>query len=246
MAVFPLRKTCRRTLTFLVAVVMLAPLSWASEPPWKGKPYEQWTAQDAERVFTNSPWARTATITRTWRPATQKELPDPTLSHAARTIPDNPGPGNDHLGSESSFDVYWASSRVVRAASARKAILRGTQKNVDVEKYASEPQEEYQIDVQSEDMAPFFRHDEEFYQANAFLEARKTKQKIAPIHVRYEHDEKGLVTSAVFFFPKKTPLGAPTISSDEKNVAFTCKIEELTLRVNFEPQKMVDNNGPAL
>jgi hypothetical protein len=224
---------------------MLAPLSWANDLPWKGKPYEQWTAQDAERVFTDSPWARTAAITRTWRPATEKEYPNRTLSHAARTIPDNPGPGNDHLGSESSFDVYWASSRVVRAASARKAILRGTQKNVDVEKYVIEPQEEYQIDVQSEDMTPFFRHDEGFYQANAFLEMRKNKQKIAPSHVRYEHDEKGLVTSAVFFFPKKTLSGAPTIPSDEKNVAFTCKIEGATLRVHFELQKMVDNNGPA-
>jgi hypothetical protein len=237
----------RRILALLSATLLFASLLWASDPPWKAKPYQQWDDKDVERVFTDSPWARTITITRTWRPLTQKDLPNPTVSHAARTIPDNPGPGNDARSNESSIDVYWASSRVMRAASARKAALRGNNRNVDVEKYANEPQDEYQIVVQSDDMAPFFRHDENFFQANAFLEAKQNKQKILPSHVRYERDEKGiLVTSAIFFFPKKTPSGDPTISPEEKSVEFSCKVEGSTLRVRFEPQKMADQSGPAL
>jgi hypothetical protein len=242
-----MRNAVQSTIKSLSALLIFTSLAWGGDAPWKSKPYDRWDEKDLQKIFTDSPWARTATITRTWRPATEKDLPNPTLSSASRTIPDRQGPGNDNLSSESSFDVYWASSRVVRAASARKAILRGTRKDVDVEKYANELQEEYQIDVQSEDMAPFFRHDEKFYQANAFLEMKKSKRKIAPSHVRYERDEKGqLVTSAVFFFPKKTPSGDPTIGSDEKDVEFNCKIEGATLRVHFELQKMVDNNGPAL
>ena len=142
--------------------------------------------------------------------------------------------------------MYWASSRIMRAASARKSVLHGEKKDVDVAKYASEPREEYQIVVQSEDMAPFVRHDESFYQANSFLDVKKTKQKISPSHVRYERDEKGLVAAAVFFFPKKTAAGESTLPSDEKNVEFNCKIEGSRLRVNFDPQKMVDQSGPAL
>jgi hypothetical protein len=241
------RNTTQNAIKSFSALLIFASLSWAADLPWKGKLYEQWTDKDVERVFTDSPWARTSTITRTWRSLTQKDLPNQTLSRAARNMPDDSGPGNDRMGSEWNVDVYWASSRVMRAASARKAVLRGSNKTVDVEKYANEPQDEYQIMVQSDDMTPFLHHDEHFFQANAFLEPRKTKQRISPSHVRYERDEKrALVTSAIFFFPKKTISGDPTIPSDEKNVGFNCKIEESSLRVNFELGKMVDNRGPAL
>jgi hypothetical protein len=93
-------------------------------------------------------------------------------------------------------------------------------------------------------MAPFTRKDEKFYLANAFLQPRKSKQKISPAHVRYERDAKGiLVTSALFFFPRKTASGELTVSTDERNVEFNCNMDGASLRVNFEPQKMVDQNG---
>jgi hypothetical protein len=133
----------------------------------------------------------------------------------------------------------------MRAASARRAVLQG-QNTVDVAKYAAEAQEEYQIAVQSEDMSPFARHDENFYQQNSSLEAKKSKKKLAPSHVRFERDASGAVTTAIFFFPKKTSSGDASIPAEEKNVEFSCKIEGATLRVSFEPQKMVDNQGPDL
>ena len=135
----------------------------------------------------------------------------------------------------------------MRAASARKSVLHGDKKDIDVEKYATEPQEEIQILVQSEDMAPFTRKDEKFFQANAFLQPKKSKQKISPSHVRYEWDAKGImVASALFFFPRKTASGELTIANDEKSVEFNCNMDGVSLRVNFEPQKMVDQNGPTL
>ncbi len=35
-------------------------LLWASQQPWKAGDPQQWTAQDAERVLTQSPWAQSA------------------------------------------------------------------------------------------------------------------------------------------------------------------------------------------
>jgi hypothetical protein len=253
--------------TILIASLTVAALAWASDPPWKGKPYDQWTDKDLEKIFTDSPWSRIGTVTRTWAPLTSKDVPSgPGGGSAggaqpnATTAPGRPGgagpggargpmdsgAGGAPTGDELRFNVYWASSRPMRAASARKSVLHGGKQDVDVAKYASEPQEEYQIVVQSEDMAPFIRHDEKFYQENAFLDVKKTKQKISPSHLRYERDDKGLVAAAVFFFPKKTAAGEPTLPSDEKNVEFNCKIEGSRLRVNFDPQKMVDSQGPAL
>jgi hypothetical protein len=242
-----MRNVLQNKIKFLLTLLAFSSLAWAADAPWKGKPYDQWDDKDLQRVFTDSPWARTATITRTWVPPTGKDLPNGPIAGQERLPGDRGHSSDSSVGGELNFYVYWASSRVMRAASARKAILHGGNKDLDIEKYATAPQEEYQIVLQSEDMSPFARNDEKFFQANAFLEPKKSKQKIAPSHVQYERDANGpLVATAIFFFPKKTAAGAPTIGPDEKSVEFNCKIEGQTLRVNFEPQKMADAQGPDL
>jgi len=237
-----------KSLLIFSVMILLSAVVWAASEPWKGKPYQQWDDKDIERVFRDSPWSRTTTITRTWLPISSKDLPDKIISGSGRPIPTElERSGETSVGGELNFYVFWASSRVMRAASARKAVLHGDKKDLDVEKYARESQDEIQILVQSEDMAPFTRKDEKFFQANAFLQPKKSKQKISPSHVRYERDAKGiLVTSVLFFFPRKTASGELTISTDEKNVEFNCNMDGSGLRVNFEPQKMVDQNGRDL
>src|SRR5215472_16841106 len=183
----------------IFAALAFIAVALASDPPWKGKPYDQWTDKDLEKIFTDSPWARIGTVTRTWAPLTSKEgsaggpsggpqsntpMPQARPGGPGATPPSEGGAGGS--GDELRFNVYWASSRIMRAASARKSVLHGGKQDVDVAKYASEPQEEYQIVVQSEDMTPFFRHDEKFFQENSYLDAKKTKQKISPSHIRYE------------------------------------------------------------
>jgi hypothetical protein len=229
-------------------IMLLGAAVWAGGEPWKGKPYLQWDDKDLQRIFTDSPWTRTTTVTRTWLPISSKDLPDKMIAGSGRPIPTElERSGETSVGGELNFYVFWASSRVMRAATARKSVLHGDKKDLDVDKYATEPQEEIQILVQSEDMAPFTRKEEKFFQANAFLQPKKSKQKISPSHVRYERDAKGIrVTSALFFFPRKTASGEPTISADERSVEFNCNMDGSNLRVNFEPQKMVDQTGTDL
>lgn len=241
-----MRRTLQNKIKLLLIILVFSSVTWAADAPWKGKPYDQWDDKDIQKVFTDSPWERMSTITRTWAGAAAKDQPNGPLAGGQTRLPADQRSTDNSFGDDVNFYVYWASSRVMRAATARKAVLHGEKKDLDVAKYAADPQQEYQIVVRSEDMSPFSRHDEKFYQENSFLELKKTKQKIAPSHVQYERDEKGQITTAIFFFPKKTPSGDPTIAPDEKNVGFSCKIEGATLRVNFEPQKMVDNQGAAL
>jgi hypothetical protein len=246
-----MKNAFRKAIASFFTFLMVASPVLASDPPWKGKPYQQWDDKDIQRVFTDSHWARKTTITRTWSVVSQKDAQNPQLPGGRGGMPGAQGRGgaqgpNDNAGGESTYDVYWASSRVMRAATARRAVLHGGKADPDVDKYASQPQEEYQVVIQSEDMAPFVRHDEKFFEANSFLEPKKSKQKIAPSHVVYERNEKSQIAAAVFFFPRKTASGEPTVGSEEKSVEFNCKLEGTNLRVSFEPQKMVDNQGPAL
>ncbi len=246
LAVFP--NNWSKGAGLLLALLTFAALAWAGDEPWKGKPYQQWTEKDLERIFAYSPWSQKAELTRTWLPLRAEDLPPGMISGSGRTLPKGSEKSDEGtLGKDVNFNVYWISSRVMREASARQGILK---KQMDEAKaYASvnQPQDEYQIVIQGADMAPFVRKDEKFFQTNSYLLPRKSKQKISPTHVRYERDAKGiLVTSALFFFPRKTASGDPTIAADEKNVEFTCQVEGSTLSVNFEPQKMVDQIGPDL
>jgi hypothetical protein len=84
------------------------------------------------------------------------------------------------------------------------------------------------------------------FKRTPYLQSRKSIQRILPSHVRYERNEKGSSPPLSSYFVRKTESGAARISPDEKTVEFTCKIEGSTLRVAFELQKMVDQNGPAL
>jgi hypothetical protein len=236
-----------KILNAFALVLLLAVAALGGDEPWKGKPYQLWTEKDLERIFAYSPWSRTVALTRTWLPLKAEELPQ-LISGGVRQLPKGLEQSDEgRLGAEVNFNIYWMSSRVMRAASARKAALQGEKKDVDLEKYASQPQEEIQIVIQSEDMIPFIRKDEKFFQAKAFLQPKKSKQRISPSHVQFERDAQGiLVKAAIFFFPRKMPSGDPLIPPDEKSVEFTCPVEGSTLRVNFEPQKMTDQNGPAL
>ena len=245
---------------FVLAVIFLcgASIPCAADKPWKAKPHQEWNEKDVRSVLTDSPWVRVTTLRRSWVPDPQQNLSsDPRLQGGARQMPTGGGPGGRAGGGapapartdegtleELNVYMYWQSSRVMRAAAAHEAVLHG--EKVDIEKYAAEPQNEYQIILRMEDMTPFAQHDEAFFQGNAFLLMKKGKSKISPSHVQYERNPQGAIQDAVFFFPKTGPTGAPAVSGDETDVQFSCKIADSTVRADFKPRDMADQSGPDL
>jgi hypothetical protein len=248
-------KTFSKQLALILALFLGVTLVWAGDKPWKTKPYQQWDEKELQTILTDSPWVRTTTIQRTWLPVAEKDVaPDPQISGGVRQMPSGStqaggGATTPVRAGEGSWQqlnvfIYWQSSRVMRAATAREANLHG--ENVEVDKYASAPQSEYQIILRMEDMTPFIQHNEEFFQGSAFLQMKKGKSKISPSHVLYERNQKGSIQDAIFFFPKTSPAGVPTVSGDETDVQFSCKIADSTVRADFKPREMVDQSGPDL
>lgn len=244
------RKILSRHFALLLTLLLGAALLWAGDKPWKAKTYQQWDEKDLQAILSDSPWVRVAPIQRTWLPVAEKDVGvDPAINGGVRKMPapgssDNTVRAGEESLRELNVQVFWQSSRVMRAATAREAVMHGQQ--VDVDQYVAQPQTEYQLVLRMADMTPFTQHDEKFFQDNAFLQMKKSKDKISPTHVVFEKNSQGSVQDAVFFFPKTTSSGAPTISSDEKEVQFSCKIADQTVRMGFKPQEMVDSQGPAL
>jgi hypothetical protein len=82
-----------------------------------------------------------------------------------------------------------------------------------------------------------FEKDENFFQANAYLQSRKSIQRTLSSHVRYEHDKKGFVAAAVFLFPRKTESGVPTISPDERPSNSPAKLKAELCAFLLKPSK---------
>jgi len=244
-------KTRSKPLALLLGVLLAGTLLWAGDKPWRDKPYQQWNEKELQAILTDSPWVRMTPIQRSWLPGSDRDNTPQERSPGGlrgQTSPASPpgaapaGAGED--SQQMNVVVFWQSSRVMRAATARHAALQG--EKVDVDKYASLAQDEYQIVVRMQDMTPFRQHDDKYFQGNAFLQMKKSKDKISPTHVVIEKNSTGLVQDAIFFFSKTTSSGAPTVSADETEVQFSCKIADTTVRVGFRPRDMVDQSGPAL
>ena len=236
------------------ALLATAGILLAGDAPWKDKPYDKWDASDIQRILTDSPWVQITTIQRNWLPVSGKDTPPPQeLSGGNPKFPGATGNPNaaDSRQAETSVRqlnvyVFWGSSRVMRAALARQAVLRGSMQEADVEKQASAPQQEYDIVLQMADMTPFLRSDEKSFQDKAFLQMKKGKLKLPANRVTYQRDSSGRVGAVIFFFPKQTSEGAPSILPEETDVQFNCRIADTNLRVNFKPPKMQDQQGRDL
>jgi|HubBroStandDraft_6_1064221.scaffolds.fasta_scaffold00361_12 hypothetical protein len=254
----------RKAILGLMPAVILATVCWAGSDPWKDKPYSQWDDKDIQHIMTSSPWMRTVSVTAGWaqpdynlpgdnpRPAQQQPSGGGGMGGQGKGGGGSSSPSSGNTDSPSStpeveFQVYWMSSRTIRGALGRRAILHGGKDAAEVDRAVAAPTDEFEILVQGRDMAPFINNDEKFFQANSHLEIKKSKEKLSPSHVTMVHGANGkTVTSASFFFPKKSAAGEDQIAPDEKDVQFTVSLGKSTLKVDFEPRKMDDQKGPDL
>jgi hypothetical protein len=239
----------------MVFAVLLATTSlWAGAKPWNGKPYQSWDAKDIQQIMTHSPWVATTSVRRSWRPPRKATVVQPVqaeIDGGVRPVPSVIGAVPSNTGgtvSESEQSpqqvnvcLYWYSSRVIRAASARQAVLQGAMDQSAAQKFTDTPQGEYQIVLKMDDMTPFIGKDELFYRQNAFLQMRRSKLKLPPSKVVYER--LGTTSEDVIFFFPKTADGAPTIARDETDVVFSCRVADQMLRADFKLKKMVDQFG---
>jgi hypothetical protein len=260
----------------MAAFLTLGTLAWASGDPWKEKPYTQWDDKDIQRVLSSSPWMRSVSVVAAWQTAPSSYDMPGDNPHPASQQPATPsGGGGGGMGGggkgapggggggggqpssmgadapptipQAEFNVFWMSSRTMRGAMGRREILHSGKDAAEVDTFVNKPMDEYEIVVQGRDMNPFVNNDEKFFQSNAFLEIKKSKEKVSPSHVTFERGANGkTVTGAFFFFPKKSASGENVIAPDEKSVQFTVSLGKSILKADFDPRKMDDQKGPDL
>jgi hypothetical protein len=239
-------------------VILLAAALYAGGDPWKSKPYTQWDEKDVAAVLQTSPWVKV-------------NVPGPESLKTSAAAPENPAAmgaaggmtghgnpatatvptqlgGNEKVDADAvtkSYNVYWWSSRTIRAAFARRAVLKGGMTQDKADKLVAANPDSYQILVNSSNMANFENRDEDAFKDAAFLELKKEKRKIDPTAVAFQRSS-GKVVGVLFSFPRKDANGEVTIPPEEREIEFNLRISDAWLRTAFNLKQMTDMQGQDL
>lgn len=239
----------RKISTGAAVVLLVSLLAWAGGDPWKSKPYQQWNQKDVTQIFQQSPWAMSNLQPQgAWQPLGQSAA-DGQGAYGTRSSNVSDGGAQktkDALSGIREYSAYWWSSRTIRAAACRQAVLRGAMTEADADNLVAQVPDEYQVRVRGNNMSIFQERGEKAFEDAAWLELKKSKTKLTPSHITFERDPDENVVSVTFYFPKKDKSGNPTIIPEEKEIDFYLKIGDSRLVTYFEPKKMVDSQGQDL
>ncbi|MGH9729496.1 MAG: hypothetical protein ACRD33_06260 [Candidatus Acidiferrales bacterium] len=240
----------------VVALVVLAlgALAWAGGDPWKTKPYEQWTANDIRQILHDSPWAKVQYVPMEWKmdqgggKSEMGRAPGGTVSAAQGPAGGATNVGDQAMGTpvgQAAFYVRWNSSRTVREALIRDAIMTKQMTEDEGTKYLSAPIVNYEVVVIGPDMSPFGNVSEDQLKSSSYLQGKQSKVKVNATSVQISRSQDGRsVTTVMFSFPRKTADGKDIAGPQEKGLQFSCKLKELDLQQTFDLRKMADQKGP--
>ena len=248
----------RKAILSAATVLVAASLIWAANDPWKSKPYDQWDDKDVQRIFNDSPWSKVVQIANSL-PSDSGMLPEPSsassgqqsrgMGGSAGQSPQSSGGYQTPQASPTAatpFVVRWVSSRTIREAAIRNAVLKGQLKPEDAAKDLAQPIDMYQVLVAGPNMKAFQSADENAIKKSAVLELKRTKEKLAPSDVKIEHKADGSIESIVFLFPKKAANGESAIPTNEKGAEFSASLSGTKINASFDFSKMEDSQGRDL
>jgi hypothetical protein len=262
----------RKAIVGSLALLVIALLAWASNDPWKSKPYDQWDAKDVQKVMSGSPWAKVVTVDASWLAGGAVSQPEsggaPQSNPSGNTgsPAGRPGMGGGGGGGSSaapsgpsgqpmpqggvaqaSFILRWVSSRVMREAFVRNAVLNGQMKADEGQKEVAQTPDVYQVMIAGPQMQPFDSLEEAAVKETAFLEPKKTKEKIAASKVEFQRSPDGkTVRYVVISFPKKNDKSEATITPEEKGAEFSVSVGKTVIKASFDFTKMYDSEGRDL
>jgi hypothetical protein len=247
----------RKTFSVFAVILVAASLLWASNDPWKSKPYEQWDEKDIRRIFDDSPWSKVVQVgvSSAVDSATPVDTSNRTQSgrggmggqYPQGSATPSPQSGQATQSNQTPYVVRWASSRTIREAAVRKAVLDGKAKQEDGAKELAQPVETYQVVVAGPDMKPFDIAEADNLKRGTYLYTRKTKEKISPSEVQIIRSPDGAsIQNVIFSFPKKSATGESTIAADEKGADFFTAPAGIKISTSFDFSKMMDSQGRDL
>jgi len=229
----------------LLALVAFPSLAKASEV-WQGKPVEEWTREETQEFFRDSPWVHQVIVTGAPSPTQPVSFPAPARetpreASSAEGIKVEPQFGSNGVAAETAYYMEWSSSKIVRRAGAHYRALQG-QGSEDREPPALD---RYFLTVSGYDLTAFDAYSEKELQEAAYLRLRESKENVQPVKVEKLWNSEGKIIAVRYSFPRQ--IKDETLITDrDQSVNFVCKAGELRLKTRFELAEMVIGKGRDL
>jgi len=140
----------RKTFLIVIGCFALAAAVWASNEPWKEKPYQQWDSKDLQKIFQDSPWAHVVRVDAPWAGGgggDDSTVPSGSGAPGGRSMGGTSAGGGGNAGTDmggggggaASFLVRWISSRTFREAMIRDRILRSQMTEAEAQTELAKP-----------------------------------------------------------------------------------------------------------
>jgi hypothetical protein len=238
----------------MAVILLLAVDLWAGDP-WKEKLYKNWNENDVRKILNESPWSKRIQVEGGEQKQFGLEAPEDT-STAGEAGGEGEGDEEAGRGGEQererrkgriTFVIRWGSSRTMREAWVRGQVLQKRILEVDTEKSLPPAPGDYELLLVGSDMTLFQKTDETMLKEKSYLLAKSSKQGIHPSKVEFARTPDGKrIKGLIFHFPKRTPAGEPIFATNEKELKFLAPAGAVEIKVSFDPQRMVDQEGTDL
>lgn len=235
---------------WVAALILGAALALVAGEFWKDKPHTEWTAEEAQKLMSDSPWARRVQVLAGGLLAAQTENPLggevelPTPGGQETSSGPQPRAGGRASPDTARFDTYvvqWRSAPIVRQAAARAQQLRGAMTEEQAQQFLAWQLSEYIIAVWGPEMEGFQGLTDSWLQERAYLKTKK--RKIAPLRVNLLQNSEKKLQAVEFYFVREVE-GEPVIPPREKSVEFSCAARRYSVHARFDLRKM--QVGPEL
>lgn len=235
----------RRTLRTAWLISILGMMSlwtlWANE--YWDKPFTQWNEREAVAMLSESPWARTQNVVASALKAGKSE------SGRAADLPRPVGPGMTSGSGISQTGVSWSdndsipvqtrwySARKIRQALGRLAQLKGGVPEDELNKFLTEPLEDYLICMEGPLMETFNQATLESLRDSTFLLSKKNiTRKLQLKKYTVPKDRRDGI--ALFSFPRFID-GKPVFDPSDEEIQFVTRVNKLGVKVGFKLSRMM-------
>jgi hypothetical protein len=225
----------------LALVVTLA----VADDPWKGTAYDKWDGKDVEKILKSSPWGREIVTKSTEMSSENRQK----VANSTVNKYDRP----EQLASEW-VQVVWWSSKTLRRAVLRRAMLQGIKFDPESAKqFAEGTMDDHVIVVWGDPktLAGLARLEPAELKKIAYLESPRLKVHIDPIDAAPVTEGNTPPDKIRFHFPRKLN-GADTVTAEDSRLIFKwrlvrnpkAKLEDAQMfEVVFSPNKMISGGA---
>lgn len=240
-----------RKSVFALGLSTALALSAFASDAWNTKPYEKWTAQEVEKILSDSPWARPILLPHYPylngdKPETEKQI----KIESGTKPPEDPIPIPDALyrimNPEGTFVLRWNSARTLRRALYRDAVIHGLPADF-AQHYMIDGPDHLQLVLIAVGQTTLPPVEEASLLKATYIQLQPSGEKTYVNHVRVrESVDAGGDEAYVFDFPINSGPNSPPVLKECTVVEFFTQVGVRKFNAKFHPKEMVNREGADL